>query len=133
VDISIVVDADTGYGNPLNVIRTVNELIDAGAAGCFLEDQAWPKRCGHIPGKRVIDRGEYIEKTCAAAETRGDRDFFIVARTDAVAAAMQQMFQKILEDQTTVGRFDDLMNFEQFNDLIGVDANYALAERYGAQ
>ena len=51
VQIPIIVDADTGYGNPLNVIRTVNELIDAGAAGCFLEDQMWPKRCGHMRGK----------------------------------------------------------------------------------
>ena len=53
VTIPIIVDADTGYGNPLNVTRTVKELIQAGAAGCFLEDQQWPKRCGHMQGKRV--------------------------------------------------------------------------------
>src|SRR6476660_4313954 len=86
VSIPIIVDADTGYGNPLNVIRTVNELISAGAAGCFLEDQVWPKKCGHMRGKRVVDRGEYIEKIRAAVEARGGRDFFIVARTDALAA-----------------------------------------------
>src|SRR3954463_16515297 len=86
VDIPIIVDADTGYGNPLNVIRTVRELIEAGAAGCFLEDQVWPKKCGHMRGKKVIERAEYIDKVRAAVEARGERDFFIVARTDAIAA-----------------------------------------------
>src|SRR6266550_1506941 len=86
VSIPIIVDADTGYGNPLNVIRTVNELISAGAAGCFLEDQVWPKKCGHMRGKRVIERSEYIDKIRAAVEARAGRDFFIVARTDALAA-----------------------------------------------
>ena len=86
VTIPIIVDADTGYGNALNVVRTVSELIDAGAAGCFLEDQQWPKRCGHMPGKRVLERSEYLEKIRAAVDTRGDHDFFIVARTDALAA-----------------------------------------------
>ena len=87
VDIPIIVDADTGYGNPLNVIRTVNELIDIGAAGCFLEDQVWPKKCGHMRGKKVIERDEYVQKIRAAVDARSDRDFFIVARTDALAAA----------------------------------------------
>lgn len=86
VSIPIIVDADTGYGNPLNVIRTVSELIDAGAAGCFLEDQVWPKKCGHMRGKKVVAREEYLEKIKAAVDTRGDRDFFIVARTDSLAA-----------------------------------------------
>src|SRR5438552_11469055 len=86
VKIPIIVDADTGYGNPLNVIRTVEELISAGAAGCFLEDQVWPKKCGHMRGKRVIEREEYIHKIRAAVEARAGRDFFIVARTDALAA-----------------------------------------------
>ncbi|HEV8377937.1 MAG TPA: isocitrate lyase/PEP mutase family protein [Tepidisphaeraceae bacterium] len=86
VKIPIIVDADTGYGNPLNVIRTVEELISAGAAGCFLEDQVWPKKCGHMRGKRVIEREEYIDKIRAAVEAKAGRDFFIVARTDALAA-----------------------------------------------
>src|SRR5256714_4902725 len=86
VKIPIIVDADTGYGNPLNVIRTVEELISAGSAGCFLEDQVWPKKCGHMRGKRVIEREEYIHKIRAAVEARAGRDFFIVARTDALAA-----------------------------------------------
>ena len=85
VDIPIIVDADTGYGNPLNVYRTVQELIAAGAAGCFLEDQVWPKKCGHMRGKRVVEREEYVQKIRAAVEARGGRDFFIVARTDALA------------------------------------------------
>src|SRR3954466_6510386 len=85
VPIPIIVDADTGYGNPLNVHRTVTELIAAGAAGCFLEDQVWPKRCGHMRGKRVIGRADYVQKVRAAVEARAGRDFFIVARTDALA------------------------------------------------
>ena len=85
VPIPIIVDADTGYGDPLNVYRTVKELLAAGAAGCFLEDQMWPKKCGHMRGKRVIGREEYLHKIAAAVEARGERNFFIVARTDAVA------------------------------------------------
>jgi 2,3-dimethylmalate lyase len=85
VDIPIIVDADTGYGNPLNVYRTVRELIAAGAAGCFLEDQVWPKKCGHMRGKRLVEREEYVQKIRAAVEARGTADFFIVARTDALA------------------------------------------------
>lgn len=85
VDIPVLVDADTGYGNALNVARTVNELIAAGAAGCFLEDQVWPKRCGHLRGKRVVARAEYLARIRAAVDARGGRDFFIVARTDAIA------------------------------------------------
>ena len=214
VDIPIIVDADTGYGNPLNVIRTVNELIDVGAAGCFLEDQAWPKKCGHLRGKRVIERDEYVQKIRAAADARGHRDFFIVARTDALAAAsldeaitrveaartagadasfveapnsldelaeigqrapkptvanmiekgktpvlqkaqlaqmgfqlilyplaglfasaqaLQAIYEKLLKDDTTLGEENRLMAFERFNDVIGVDEKYALAERFGVE
>ena len=214
VDIPIIVDADTGYGNPLNVVRTIRQLIEAGAAGCFLEDQQWPKKCGHMRGKRVISREEYLDKVRAAADTRGDADFFIVARTDALAAvdldeaiarvtaarecgadasfveaphstdqmaevgrrapapnvanmiekgktpvlpreklvelgfhlilyplaglftaahALETIYQKLLRDQTTLGAEDQLMAFEQFNELIGVDDKYALAERYGVK
>ena len=85
VNIPVIVDADTGYGNPLNVVRTVQELIDAGAAGCFLEDQQWPKRCGHMRGKKVIPQDEYLSKIRAAVDAKQDADFFIVARTDAIA------------------------------------------------
>src|SRR5215218_10704434 len=98
VSIPILVDADTGYGNPLNVIRTVNELISAGAAGCFLEDQVWPKKCGHMRGKRVIERQEYVDKIRAAVDTRGDADFFIVARTDSLAViGMDEAIARVTE------------------------------------
>ena len=213
VRIPIIVDADTGYGNPLNVIRTVEELIDAGAAGCFLEDQVWPKKCGHMRGKQVIERSQYIDKIRAAVETRGDGDFFIVARTDALAAvsldealarveearaagadasfveapesrqqmaevgrrapagplvanmiehgrtpvlgkdelasmgytlilyplsgifaaaaAIETIYRKLHDDNTTLGAEDQLTSFEKFNDLIGVEEKYALAQRFG--
>jgi 2,3-dimethylmalate lyase len=79
----VIVDADTGYGNAVNVLRTVHELQDAGAAGVFLEDQVWPKRCGHMAGKRVVESEEHAAKIRAAVDARGERDLFVVARTDA--------------------------------------------------
>ncbi|MGC8640232.1 MAG: isocitrate lyase/PEP mutase family protein [Isosphaeraceae bacterium] len=213
VPIPIIVDADTGYGNPLNVHRTVNELIAAGAAGCFLEDQMWPKKCGHMRGKRVVSREDFVQKIAAAVDARSDRDFFIVARTDAVAALgldeaihrveaaraagadasfveaptslddlreigkrapapnvanmieggktpvlprrqladlgfqlilypltglfasariIDTMYRKLKDEGTTLGNEEKLMTFAEFNGLIGVEAKYALAERFGA-
>ncbi len=85
-DRPVLVDADTGYGNALNVIRTVRLYQEAGAAGLFLEDQVWPKRCGHMRGKRVSERSEWIHKLRAVLETRGEHDLFLVARTDARSA-----------------------------------------------
>lgn len=214
VSIPIIVDADTGYGNPLNVMRTVETLIEAGAAGCFLEDQLWPKKCGHMRGKKVIEREEYIQKIRAASEARAGRDFFIVSRTDALAAigieealarmeeareagadasfveapgsiefleeigrsapkpmvanmieggktpilersrleamgfqlilyplagifaaaqAMHSVFRKLKDDQTTLGAEEQLFYFERFNQLVGVEEKFALAERFGAE
>jgi methylisocitrate lyase len=86
VDVPVIVDADTGYGDPFNVERTVRELVRAGAAGCFLEDQVWPKRCGHLEGKRVVPLAEYLPKLRAALDARGDAPFHVTARTDARAA-----------------------------------------------
>jgi methylisocitrate lyase len=83
VDSPVLVDADTGYGNAINVIRTVHDLIRAGAAGMFLEDQVWPKRCGHMKGKQVIPLTEQLKKLRAAIEARNDTDFYVVARTDS--------------------------------------------------
>ncbi len=83
VETPVIVDADTGYGNAINVIRTVQDLLRAGAAGMFLEDQVWPKRCGHMRGKQVIPLDEQVKKLRAAVEARAEKDFFIVARTDA--------------------------------------------------
>lgn len=83
VETPVIVDADTGYGNAINVIRTVKELIRVGAAGMFLEDQVWPKRCGHMKGKQVIPLEEQIKKLRAALSARSQNDLYIVARTDA--------------------------------------------------
>lgn len=214
VHIPVIVDADTGYGNPLNVYRTVRELMAAGAAGCFLEDQVWPKRCGHLRGKRIIEREQYIHKIRAAVDARGGEDFFIVARTDALAVAgmdeaiqrvtaarqagadasfveapssldqlkeigqrapapnvanmieggrtpilprdelaalgfhlilypltgllasariLDRMYRKLAADGTTLGEEGHLMSFAEFNELIGVEDKYALAEHYGEE
>lgn len=85
VNVPVLIDADTGYGNPLNVWRLVRDLQSLGAAGIFLEDQIWPKRCGHMTGKDVISTDNYIPKLKAALEARKNKDFIIVARTDARA------------------------------------------------
>ena len=85
VSVPVLVDADTGYGNPLNVWRLVRDLESLGTAGIFLEDQVWPKRCGHMVGKDVIPKDEYLPKLKAALEARKSKHFIIVARTDARA------------------------------------------------
>ena len=81
--LSLVVDADTGYGNPVNTIRTVELWERAGAAGLFLEDQVWPKKCGHMAGKQVVERSDWLAKVRAALEHR--TTLFVTARTDARA------------------------------------------------
>jgi len=85
VNVPVIVDADTGYGNALSVWKLVKELEAAGASGMFLEDQRWPKRCGHMQGKEVVRKEEYAEKLQAALDARKSKDFIIVARTDARA------------------------------------------------
>jgi 2-methylisocitrate lyase-like PEP mutase family enzyme len=87
VKIPLIADADTGYGNELNVTRTVREFERAGAAGIHIEDQVSPKRCGHLDGKEIVSRDEYFAKIRAAVSARSDRDFVIIARTDARAVA----------------------------------------------
>ncbi len=81
----LVADADTGYGNAMNVRRTIREYERAGVAGVHLEDQAWPKRCGHLAGKRVVAVAEMEAKLKAAVDSRRDADFVVIARTDAIA------------------------------------------------
>ena len=85
VTVPVIVDSDTGYGNALSVWKLVKELESAGASGIFLEDQKWPKRCGHMQGKEIISQEEYTEKLSAAIDARENKDFIIVARTDARA------------------------------------------------
>ena len=85
VDVPVIADADTGYGNPLNVIRTVQEYELAGVSAIHMEDQVTPKKCGHMENKQVIAATEMIEKIQAAVEARRSDDFLIIARTDARA------------------------------------------------
>jgi 2,3-dimethylmalate lyase len=84
-DLPLIADADTGYGNPINVRRTVREYERAGVAAIHIEDQVWPKKCGHMEGKQVIPSDEMVQKIRAAVEARQDPDFVIIARTDANA------------------------------------------------
>ncbi len=83
--VPLIADMDTGYGNAQNVARTVADAVRAGAAGIILEDQVWPKRCGHLDGKQVIPREDHADKIRAAVKARGDSGLVIIARTDALA------------------------------------------------
>ena len=85
VSLPLIADADTGYGNALNVVRTVREYEKAGVAGLHLEDQVAPKKCGHIAGKQVLEAKEFADKIRAAVEYKTDPDLVIIARTDARA------------------------------------------------
>jgi 2-methylisocitrate lyase-like PEP mutase family enzyme len=86
VDVPVISDADNGYGNELNVYRTIQAFEKAGVAGVHIEDQAFPKRCGHLEDKELISSEDYIAKIRAAADARRDADFVIIARTDARAS-----------------------------------------------
>ncbi|MBW3590708.1 MAG: isocitrate lyase/PEP mutase family protein [Actinobacteria bacterium] len=114
VDLPVIVDADTGYGNPLNCIRTAELLHGAGAAGIFLEDQVWPKKCGHFAGKKVVEAEDWLAKLKAVVDQR-DRgvDLFVVARTDALS---------------TRGIDEAILRARQARDL-GVDAVFVEAPR----
>jgi 2-methylisocitrate lyase-like PEP mutase family enzyme len=83
--IALIADVDTGYGGPLNVMRTVRDLERAGVAALQIEDQAWPKKCGHEPGRRLVDVAEMTGRLRAAQDAREDADTIIIARTDAIA------------------------------------------------
>ena len=85
VVLPVVADIDTGYGNPLNVVRTVSEVVKSGISGVILEDQEWPKKCGHFEGKRIISMEEHVEKIHAAVEARRNSGLVIIGRTDARA------------------------------------------------
>lgn len=84
-DVPLIADADTGYGNPINVRRTIREYERAGVAALHIEDQVWPKKCGHMEDKQVIPLQEMVQKIRAAVDARQDPDFVIIARTDANA------------------------------------------------
>jgi 2-methylisocitrate lyase-like PEP mutase family enzyme len=93
----LIVDADTGYGNALNVVRTVRTFERAGASAIQLEDQDFPKRCGHLDGKGLIPADEMVGKIKAALDTRASRDTLVIARTDAVAV---EGFERAIERAT---------------------------------
>ena len=83
--IPLIADADTGYGGPINVRRTIQSYERAGVCGVHIEDQAWPKRCGHLAGKTLIAKEDMVAKIKAATDARHDNNFTIIARTDAIA------------------------------------------------
>ncbi len=87
ISLPLIADADTGYGNALNVVRTVREYEKAGVAGLHIEDQVAPKKCGHIAGKQIVDAKEFAQKIRAAVEYKTDPDLVIIARTDARAVS----------------------------------------------
>jgi carboxyvinyl-carboxyphosphonate phosphorylmutase len=87
ISLPLIADADTGYGNALNVVRTVREYEKAGVAGLHIEDQVAPKKCGHIAGKQIVPAAEFADKIRAAVEYRTDPDLVIIARTDARAVS----------------------------------------------
>jgi 2-methylisocitrate lyase-like PEP mutase family enzyme len=87
VGLPVIADADTGYGNELNVVRTVREYEAAGVAGIHIEDQGFPKKCGHLDDKEIVPREDWLAKIRAAARSRRDPDFMIIARTDSRAVA----------------------------------------------
>ncbi len=87
VGVPVIADADTGYGNELNVVRTVREYETVGIAGIHIEDQGFPKKCGHLDDKEIVPRADWLAKIRAAAAARRSRDFLVIARTDARAVA----------------------------------------------
>ena len=102
ISVPLIVDSDTGYGNALSVWKLVKELESTGAAGIFLEDQKWPKRRGHMQGKEVIPQEEYTEKLGAAIDARENKDFIIVARTDARATeGLDKAIERGLQNKKT--------------------------------
>jgi methylisocitrate lyase len=84
-DVPLLVDADTGFGNALNVARTVKSLVKSGAGAMHIEDQVQAKRCGHLPGKAIVSQGEMVDRIKAAVDARTDSNFMVMARTDALA------------------------------------------------
>jgi methylisocitrate lyase len=121
VAIPAVVDADTGFGGAENVARTIRELENAGLAGCHIEDQEFPKRCGHLAGKSVVDVDEMIARIKAAVSARCDKDFLIIARTDARAVEdfkdAVSRAQKYLEAGADAIFPEALQSAEEFRDF----------------
>tara|TARA_Y100000590_G_scaffold410025_1_gene502720 strand:- start:183 stop:1040 length:858 start_codon:yes stop_codon:yes gene_type:complete len=117
ISVPLIVDIDTGYGNALTVRKLIQELESAGASGVFLEDQRWPKRCGHMKGKDVIPKEEYAEKLQSAIDAKSSKNFIVVARTDARAT-------KGLDDAIERGKYYKKIGA----DVIFVEAPKSLEE-----
>ncbi|NMM78102.1 methylisocitrate lyase [Rhodococcus sp. SRB_17] len=126
-DLPLLVDIDTGFGpSAFNIARTVKSLIKAGAAACHIEDQAGAKRCGHRPGKQIVSVDEMTDRVKAAADARTDADFYLIARTDAIATegvdAAIERAQRCLEagaDAIFAEAVRDLETYRRFVDAIG--------------
>ncbi|HJO94196.1 MAG TPA: oxaloacetate decarboxylase [Victivallales bacterium] len=125
VDIPVFVDIDTGYGDVNNVIRIVQEVEKIGAAGLFIEDQKWPKRCGHMDGKEVVAVEEYIPKLKAALWARKNPDFVIMARTDAAsvlgvdeAVMRAKLYCKAGADMLFVEALDNVEDMKKVNNVL---------------
>jgi 2-methylisocitrate lyase-like PEP mutase family enzyme len=117
VGVPVIADADTGYGNELNVVRTVREYETAGVAGIHIEDQGFPKKCGHLDDKEIVPRADWLAKIRAAAASRRGRDFTVIARTDARAVA---------GFDEAIGRANDAI--EAGADMVFVEAPQTLEE-----
>ncbi|MGI4896118.1 MAG: methylisocitrate lyase [Janthinobacterium lividum] len=114
-DLPVLVDADTGFGEPMNVARTVQTMEDAGVAGLHVEDQVNPKRCGHLEGKAVVDEVIALQRIRAAVQARRDPDFLIVARTDV--RGVEGMDAAVRRAQQLVGAGADAIFAEAMSDL----------------
>ena len=125
VTIPVIADGDTGYGGTLNVWRTVRDFEAAGVAGLHIEDQAWPKRAGHMTGKRVVPTGEMVAKIRVAGEAREDPDFVIIARCDALMVT--GLDDTIERGEAYLGAGADVLFFETRDEMNEIEA---LARRF---
>src|SRR5437016_1648189 len=121
VEIPAIVDADTGFGGAENVARTIRELESAGLAGCHIEDQEFPKRCGHLAGKSIVELEEMVGKIKAATGARRDPDFMVIARTDARAVEGFDQAVERAGEYIAAGADaffpEALQSFEEFRDF----------------
>jgi 2-methylisocitrate lyase-like PEP mutase family enzyme len=120
VRVPVIVDMDNGYGNAMSVWRAIRLFEQAGVAGIHFEDQAWPKRCGHLAGKRLVTKEEMVQKIHAALDAREDPDFLIMARCDAVAVSGLKDALDRAEAYVAAGT--DMLWFEMRNDMQEIEA-----------
>jgi len=126
-DLPLLVDADTGFGGAFNIARTVRSLEKAGAAGLHIEDQVATKRCGHRPGKAIVSKSEMVDRLKAAVDARGDHDFVIMARTDALAVeGMERAVERAVScveagaDMIFPEAVKELAQYTAFKQAVGV-------------